>query len=233
MKYFLAIDKGTFQNGDNRYVKLAIKDINEKLDKDNNLKAICVFTMGFNNQKELKTFLVSNGLIPKNYINCDLKIIYKRNNFRSLNIPYLKDAQYFDIGTLATIITKKVSNPNFSKTFIDYFKNNKYLPEQYYILKSALINNSEEYILFDKVMAFLNSYCYSENGFSYRSLYDIAMLISNFDNLKNDDMSMDKNKTTQVQNKANLTEEQLFKLEEWLDNDDKAEIDGQINMFRM
>lgn len=235
MKYFLAVDKGSFFKINDRFVSLNLSSIHDKLVMDNNLQSLCTFTMGFDNQVDLKEFLIKKGILAVDKKNYDLKIIYKRNYIHFLAIPYMNDKKYFDISYLSDVIVQNAYNPHFTRSFLNYFHNNTYLPEEYYELKRAFLEYVPQHILFDRVRGFLNCMCYSaKGGFQYRSCYEIAMFVSNyFRQPVNYPKKINSNLEVKSDSYVSLTEEQQFHLEELESRQEKIEIDGQMSLFKM
>lgn len=235
MKYFLAVDRGSLFKLNERFIALDMGDIHEKLTKDNNLKELCTFTMNFENQTVLKDFLLKKNILGKNIANYDLKIIYRRNYIRFLSVPYSKDKKYFDIGYLGDIIAKNAYDSNFLKVFLAYFQNDVYKSDEYDELKKAFFEYAPQYILFDKIRSFLNCKVYpvkdGKTSFSYRSLYEIAMLVSNLLEKKESRKENIQKKAEVDSNFTHLTETQQFELEELLSR--KKDDNDQISLFRM
>lgn len=239
MKYFLAVDKGPLFSLKDRYVSLDLSFIEDNLVEDNNLKSLTDFTMGFENQSVLKLYLLEKNILTRDKLKYDLCIIYKRDYYRFLSIPFAPAKKYFDMSNLADTILKNASNPAFVRNFLNYFRNDKYNLEAYYELKRAFLDYFPDYILFDKIRGFLNAVCYSDKGsFRYRSFFDIAMFVSDFmdksiNSKKDSKTLLETKKEFLLDAKKNLTEAQQFQLEEWESRRAKKEIEGQTNLFKM
>ena len=207
MRYYLACDK---RKGENRFSFVSMDILakivkNEKLQEDNNLKAIYDFTTTFNSQKDLIDFLIQNKLIVSTNKYESFYIIYEiknngKSNFYTLPIAYKKDKLYFSFGYIAKrVVDKNKIDENYLKSFVSFFKNKFYLSEEYYILKSM----SEGYVNDDKIYAgvqdLINKVCYVKRGnkyvFNFRNFYEIAM------NMALLDMPL-KNKKASESNKA-------------------------------
>lgn len=239
MKYFLAVDKGPLFTLKDRYISLDLSYIQDNLVKDNNLRELTDFTMGFENQSVLKLYLLEKNILTKDKLKYDLCIIYKRDYYRFLTVPFARDKKYFNMSYLTDTILQNASNPAFVRNFLNYFRNDTYNSEAYYELRRALLDYFPDYILFDRIRGFLNAVCYSDKGsFRYRSFFDIAMFVSNFldkkiDHKKDSKTSLKTKKEILLDAKKNLSEAQQFQLEEWESRKLKKEIDGQINLFKM
>jgi hypothetical protein len=232
MKYHLAIDKGFVYKNDERYIPLKLQNINERLAKDKNLNAICAFTMEFENEQLLKEFLIHEGILKEELTKYDLAIIYKRNYIHMLKVPLSKDKKYFKMGNLIDIITKNSLDQTFLRAFLNYFRNDTYMPEEYYELKRTLYNPVPEYVLLDRVTAFVNRLCYpGKDGIRYKAFYDLAMYTGTLVEERERKQPQDNLSSSKL-----LSEEQQFHLDELLERKEeleKEEIDGQISLFHM
>ena len=97
MKYFLTIDKGLFYNKKERFKRINLSSINESLDKENNLEAICTFTTAFETPALLKDFLNKKKLLDSKEMIFDLVITYQNEPEHLLDVAYASDKEYFNL----------------------------------------------------------------------------------------------------------------------------------------
>ena len=234
MKYYLAVDKGNIYRNSVRFNYIELKNIHNSLIKDNNLRELCTFTMSFQDIQTLKEFLIHQDVLKKEQKDLELKIIYLRNGFiKDINVPTRGYETYFKISNLASIITKNQNNDKFMRGFLSYLNNRNYNSEAYYELRSAYNNSVPDYIFFDRVTAFLNSYCYYMNKGKktpkYRSLYDVAMITYY---LLNPRRKQVKEAIMEIKPQR-LSGSEREKLEEWNEKKIDKELEGQMNLFHM
>ena len=223
MKYYLVVNKGLKYTEKERYIKLDLTNIHSKLVTDNNLKAIDLFTQGFQNGQELKQFLIKKNILSTNISHYELCILYNRKGYHSVNISYAKDAKYFDIEAIAEIVINNLYKNNKINIFLDFFKKEKYLPESYHLLKQSIINFSESYIVLDRVRQFLDDYCKTS-----LSIHRVAMVISK---IVENNKKLENRKETEAR-KEHLTEIQQFELDE-LNAKKESKDDNQLILFKM
>ena len=235
MKYFLAIDKGQVFKNSERLIKLNLTSINEKLSVDNNLRALCTFTCSFNSQEELKSFLQAKGLLDKKNTSLPLVITYFRDYYRTLNVPYSKDSQYFNSKNLVELIYKHAKDTNFLSMIINHYSNYQHLSKEIYSLRSYLSNPYADYKLYDVIRAFVDKLCYRQNKnqkniINFKGMFDLGMLISRILNKSPEKVREDSSKTSLE--KQNLSEDdpRFFKLEELKDRYEKSQED-QMRLF--
>ncbi len=187
MRYYIAVDK---RSGNNRYtfvsMNILAKLTNDKeLEKDNNLKAIYNFTTNFYSAKDLRDYLISNKLLPTSFKYDSLYIIYeiKENGnsyFHSLPIAYKNDKHYFSFRYIPKmVVDKNRVDDTYLKKFVDIFKDNFNLSEEYYLLKSYSEGYASDDKIYSLVQDLINKTCYVKRGntynFSFRKFYEIAM----------------------------------------------------------
>ncbi len=227
MKYFLALDRGPYQKIDRRYLKLDLEvlgeDINKSLNRDNNLKELCTFTMSFLNETLLKQLLYAKGILRLEDKYYSLKIVYKRNYkgkeiIKALDVPYKKHEKYFKFESLAMIIKDNAwKSKEFFRAFLSFFEQDSFKKEEFYMLREMEFLNLEENILYDRIRAFINARCEvrgKNKHLNFRKLYEIAMLVAKLDNGREENQVK---KLDDVLDIEHLSEVQKFELEEWQD----------------
>ena len=130
MKYFLAVDKGSFFSNKERFKRINLSSLNDLLASDNNLEALCTFTSTFSSLAELKSFLTSQKLLEPRLSIYDLTIVYFKDFNKSMEIVYACDANYFNLEYLKQAIYNQALNPMFIKNFIEQYHNYKKVSEK-------------------------------------------------------------------------------------------------------
>ena len=233
MKYYLSLDKGqAFKNKD-RFIKINLKEINEKLVQNNNLQALVTFTCSFASSSQLKEFLTKKGLIEPRNVNCNLVITYEREYIRFRAVPYKDDTKYLDYRNLEEIICQFCKKPGFLQTIIqnyNYFPN---LSQEIYSFRSYLSNPYAEYKFYDVARSFVGKICFREkNGkrlINFKGLFDLGMLLAK--------LTKPKTKSKQIITKSKEAEQQYseddpkyYQLEE-LNSRLEREEDDQMRLF--
>lgn len=238
MRYYLSIDKGAAFKNKERFIKLYLpsfeEELNDKtlqklnLNKDNNLRYLCNFTMHFKNEKELREFLISKNILPKEYAHLNIRITYFREHINSLTVPYIENIAYFDLEALNEIIRDHIFEEPFKSQFIGYFKKNGYLTEEYFELVKAL-HYAEPYIVYDRIRAFMNALIIKNGKIKFRELYNIAMFTFAISKQKEQGLAQEPPKEySNLYQTEKLTEVEQFELESLLDRKDK----NQTSLFR-
>lgn len=229
MKYYLAVDKGDRYRDNERYVKLDLTLINSKLSENNNLRAIDVFTEEFDNERELKHFLKEQKLLDKSISYFALSILYVKNGYKTLLVPYKKDGKYFDIEFMSEVIANEFYLTNMMNVFLNYFKAEDYKSESYHQLRSVVLRGSEKYIVYDRIRKFLDDYCKPTGKISAGAFHRVAMLVSRIHQSSGtpEVTPLDKNESPV------LSDAQRFHLEELQSRVQNQEDDDQLNLFKM
>lgn len=225
MKYYLAIDKGIYVKSENRYIFFDLSNIHDKLSENNNLKALCTFTMAFEDSGKLKEFLITKGLLLEKYYYYDLVIAYRMKGMRTLLVPYKGEEQFFDKNYLFNVVGKAAANDNFLMAFLDYFGAREYQPDELLQLREIQTNPYSLGILDSRMRTFLDSYIYYNGKINYKRLHEVAMFAARY--LKKE-KERKQSETFSSRSQWVLTEAEWFKLEEW---QDKKELDGQMKLF--
>lgn len=182
MKYILALDKGNYYKRNERYIKLNLGSINEKLEADNNLEALWKFTSYFDTRQSLVDFLISKNIVNQKNRKYDLVIIYQLNYIRNISIPYACDAKYFDPLELEKVIYKNARQKNFLEQLIHEYKDNKLVMKEIYSFRVYLSNPYADYKFYDVVRQFVDKLCFqTKNGQRtkrVKSLFDLAMFLA-------------------------------------------------------
>lgn len=235
MKYFLALDKGRTSKNYERFIKINLASINEKLAHENNLQALCTFTSSFENETQLKLFLVAEKVVDQKGINYPLTITYLKDFNRSTIIPYKKDLKYLDYRYLEDIILKNVKSPEFLKLLVNRYGNYKHLSQEIYSLRGFLSNPFAEYKLYDVVRRFVNKICFRQkNGkqvINYKGLLDLGMLISRI--LEPMPIRCEINHKTQIKSEEQYLSEDDPRLHHLEELKERAQInsDDQMRLF--
>lgn len=182
MKYYLALDKGrVFKNSD-RYIKIPLNLVNEKLDQNNNLQMLSTFTTTFTNENELKSFLIGKNILDNRKSYYSISIIYYKDFYRHINVPYKSITKFLDFHYLEELIIKNAKTPNFLEIIIKRYSNYKHLNQELYSLKSFLSNPFADYKLYDVIRKLVNKICFTKTNdkqkTNFKGLLDLAMLIS-------------------------------------------------------
>ncbi len=238
MKYFLVVDKGLYEKFDKRFIVLNLsplgEDINNSLNKNNNLKEVCKFTMSFSNALQLKEVLIAKKILSLENRYWDLKIAYRlrykgKERIKLLDIPYKKEEKYFKFENLAMIIKDNAFiSQNFWEAFMDYFAKDKYILEEFYQLRE-IENLLGEDVLYDRIRAFINAKCVNNGKTNFRKFYEIAMLVAKLDNRK---WYRENTVSDGKECFLNLSEEKRFKWEEWQEKIKQSEDEErQLKLF--
>ena len=222
MKYFLTIDKGLFYNKKERFKKINLSSINESLDKENNLEAICTFTTAFETPALIKDFLNKKKLLDSKEMIFDLVITYQNEPEHLLDVAYASDKEYFNLNKLEQLIYSFSRKPERLRIITKYYNNQKSLTNELTSLRAYLSNPFADYKLFDVIRRFIEKVCYKTvNGKrvkNYQEIYRLGMLLRKLDNPKR---SEEINKSEEVENisKMRYTEEdpEYFHFEELQD----------------
>ena len=227
MKYYLALDNG--QNKKEHLTKLNLQNLEKELDRtiieNNNLKKLTTFTMSFSNPDTLKTFLKIKNIISNSNIAKPLIITYKRDKTDFIiPIPYKPHEKYFNLNYLSHRIFLNINqNPKFLNQFLTTFPTYKYHLDEYFLLLEALEIPLSPPILHERITSFITALCRKSSKFSYRKLFDIAMFVSEIDQIN--ERLVSPNYSLLNVDKTKLSDAQLFKLEEWLDNLEKRKLE--------
>lgn len=233
MKYFLAFDKGQKFKNNERFIKIDLKEINEKLVQDKNLRALCTFTCSFSNERDLKAFLHAKGVIASKDTKYDLIITYVKEFNRSISVPYAQDAKFLNYKNLAEIIYQQSKSTNLIQVIIEHYSNYRHLSSEIYSLRSYLLNPYADYKLYDVIRSLVDKICFRQTSgkriLNFKSLYDLGMLLSKY-------FSPKENKIESSQNipdsKPFLSEDNpgYFHLEELKERYEKNK-DDQMRLF--
>lgn len=182
MKYFLAIDKGHLFKNNERFTKINLETIHEKLGQENNLQALCTFTVSFANELELKMFLEAKGLLKRKNLHSKLVITYFKDYNHFSSIPYAKDKQFLDYHYLEKIIYENAKKPEFLQHLIKSYANYKHVASQLYSFRVYLSNPYEDYKLYDVVRNFVSKIVLRDkqgkSSINYKGLYDLGMFVA-------------------------------------------------------
>lgn len=220
MKYAIAFDKGAVYNSRERFKRIDLDFVNPSLNGNDNLRALCAFTMTFQDCAMLKDFLIKkNGRLAK-YSACKLVLVNLQNREHG-RVIYSSDINYFKFEDVAQLILRSTSNRDFLSQFCTYFQNKKYMQQYIYDLKGA-VYESQQYVVYDAVRKLLYRACYNSKGIlDYRYLYKVltcALAILERLNSKSvEEEVSQKKEEMEFQNfEWPLTEEQQFE-KEWLE----------------
>ena len=183
MKYFLAVDKGSFFSNKERFKRINLSSLNDLLASDNNLEALCTFTSTFSSLAELKSFLTSQKLLEPRLSIYDLTIVYFKDFNKSMEIVYVCDANYFNLEYLKQAIYNQALNPMFIKNFIEQYHNYKKVSEEIRALKVFYANiYPDSKILYRVISSFIEKLCLEDSADkptkNYLELYKLAMFVS-------------------------------------------------------
>ena len=184
MRYYLAVDKGGSRKLSERYVTLNLNTINPNLSVNNNLSALAKFTCTFNNERELKKFLIDKGILYSKNLIYDLVIYYEiKGQIRILELSYKCDEYYMNISKLSENIMKMLKSKTFLQTLISAYKKYYFLYEELGLIKEYANDPYLEHKCFDAVNRFVNRLCYNSKGnINYRTFYELSLFISKLSN---------------------------------------------------
>ena len=182
MKYFLAFDKGQAFKNKERFIKLDLESINPKLNQDNNLESLTVFTTSFETEGELKEFLKKKKIGDSRLFQNHLAIIYVKDYIHFREIPYKEDKPYLDVRQLEEIISKNSKRAGLLNSLIQSYSNYPHLSQEIYSFRVYLCNPYADYKLYDIIRSFVKKVCFKEKNGSlkknYKGLFDLGMLVS-------------------------------------------------------
>ena len=183
MKYFLGIKNGA------KHEFIPLDKLDERVNVNNNLRALCTYTMTFNSEYDLKQFLMAKKIVNRDISKLDIEIVYRRKYKGKmysycLDVPYKKQEKYLSYFDLAGVIVSRcLKYPAFLKLFLSsyemyYNENFKKLPsEEFYQLRNRG-SYVDELELYDLVRKFLSKECYRREKkgrfFSFLNLYNVA-----------------------------------------------------------
>ncbi len=163
----------------------------------NHLQDLTDFTSKFQNENDLKNYLIKNNLLDKRYNNFDLGIIAKQNNNQAnlirFGITYQEDLPYIDELFIKDYFQRNISDITFLEYFIDnyydYLKNTNFFKEEIQYLKT-----SYDYLLNAKYLQedtskyldiFLNHYMYRKKNNKYirnkNQIRELGMFIHSYE----------------------------------------------------
>ncbi len=166
--------------------------------KKTTLNAIVNFTSKFNNEEELKLYLIDNNLLNKEYINYKLGIMAEKKGKKELlnyDIVYKNDLDYLNIGFIKNYFIINQNNTDFLKCFLDKYYNyliniNAFNEELAYIkfhYQSLIATNNPLEEVNKYIDNFLNRYIYRKNfktnkiTINYRQVLDMGMFIKRYE----------------------------------------------------
>ncbi len=236
MKYYLSLDKGQVFKNKDRYIKIDLSEINEKLIQDNNLKALVTFTCSFENVLQLKEFLNAKGLIEKKNINCHLVLTYVRDYIHFREIPFKEDAKYLNFRNLEELICYNSKKPGFLDAIIQNYSKLPHLSPEIYSFRGYLSNPYADYKFYDVVRSFVSKICFREKSgkkvINYKGLFDLGMLISKLTKSKEAVETVVKSEKETMDREPQYSEDdpRYHHLEELKDRYEKEQED-QIRLF--
>lgn len=191
------------------------------------LKAICDFTMKYENEERLREHLLSRGLIKEKDSDKEIVITYYYQRAKELKVPYKEDERFFVMAKLIDTIAKEVSkNP----AFMEYFHTRENMPSIFFELRF----NTGQFDTYNKVARFIDIMCYNEGKFRFKAFYDIAIVVADVYRRRK---AASAPKPEPVRSSSTLSYEQEFQLQELLarqnkragNEDDEAE--NQLSLF--
>lgn len=165
---------------------------------ETSLKDIVKFTSSFENDIELKEFLLFNGLIDKNFLDSEFGInFYKGKNNLAKTLPYgisyKAEKKFFDFNYLLSFYLYRQQDLNFMNSFLTtYYQKLKDIPifsDLYYIKHSYDYLYEHDYLPTEANAAlesFLHKYVYQKdkNGIKqpvFSRIRELAMLAINYE----------------------------------------------------
>ena len=181
MKYSLAFDKGQVFKNNDRFIRIHLNSIHDKLEQDNNLQSLVTFTTTFKSAHELKEFLKTKGINPV-YLKYEPVILYKKDYFRFMRVPYQSDLKYLSDRNLEKIIYEHANDKGFLEVLISNYANYPHLSNEMYSFRSYLSNPYASYKLYDVIRMFVDKVCFRNNNgkrtLNYKGMLDLGMLLS-------------------------------------------------------
>ncbi len=190
MKYFMAVDKGPFEDEKKRFQEILLDKVRVSLEEDS-LQRLVLFTTRFLDEESMKDFLIKKKVLESSLQYFDLVFVNKENR-QVLKIPYKGDMKYLDLNNLEMImIDRSLKYPFYIDTFLNsYFNileggNRKVFPKEYYELKKYALSPLKGRVLPEILKRFVESEVYNKVGKryvpNYEAFVDLAMVIKNLD----------------------------------------------------
>ena len=214
MKYFLAVDKGSFYSNKERFKRIKLSLLNESLASDNNLEALCTFTSTFSTVSQLKAFLIAQKLLEPRLSIHDLTMVYFKDFDRSMDIVYAIDANYFDLEYLKQAIYSQALKPVFIKSLMEKYYKNKLVLEEIKALRVFYSNMyPDSRILYRVISSLVDKLCLKNeiNDKNYLALYELAMFVSRACNPNRDVIihEQEKKNDIKIEGEKDREEEQI------------------------
>ena len=86
MKYFMAVDKGPFEDEKKRFQEILLDKVRVSLEEDS-LQRLVLFTTRFLDEESMKDFLIKKKVLESSLQYFDLVFVNKENR-QVLKIPY-------------------------------------------------------------------------------------------------------------------------------------------------
>lgn len=197
------------------------------------IKDITIFTSQFNNEQELKNYLLQNNLLPQEFINYNLGILSpKSKKLLKYGITYKKDLKYFntndlneyyDTSFIKEYFITHLNNASFMEAFIDEFydilSNVHVFTESLNFLNLALYNLKNRNYIEEKseyhMNFFLEKYTTrrTKNGHknNFTNIRYLAMFISNYEKIQIKELNDSYNKYKYINRYYDYSIEELEK----------------------
>ena len=233
MKYYLAFDKGVAFKNRERFIKIDLEAINSKLNQDNNLESLTVFTTSFETEKQLKEFLQKKTIVDSRFLSNHLVIIYIRDYIHLREIPYKENALYLNYRNLEELIYKNAKHKGLLNSLIQNYQNYPHLSKEIYSLRVYLSNPYADYKLYDVIRSFVKKICFKEKKgnlkINYKGLFDLGMLLSKIiDSSKKKEQIVEP--ATPIDQEYDEDDPRYFHLEELKYRQEKEQ-DDQFRLF--
>lgn len=206
VKYFLAFD--TKEKEDSKDYVVIPNNLLGNIDVNNNLRALCNVTCGFENEQELKNTIIK--MLPnfEKYRYSRLVVLWSRevNGERQIfsdRVLYGDALKLFDIDYLTNVLTRRVQEKSFLTRLYNYYLSHDYLRRELESLNYAVKSKDVE-VISCSVTTFLKKLLFGKTGLEYAKLYKLIT------NLLYDEMCISYNNEC-----TSLSETEQFELE-WL-----------------
>lgn len=231
MKYILSINKGRQYRDWDRYVNIDLGQISPDLAKDNNLLEICSFTMQFPNVIALKGYLAKLGLISSKQAHFDLSITYTiKERTMTLEVPYQSHLKFFSINYLCDSISENCEkNKKFAISFLYLIKDMRGLDLRHYNDLKLYADGYKNDLKPDPIVrAIIKDIIKRDNKLSYRSLFDLAMLVYK---MVEEEKQKEMANPPVITDLNRLSEAEAFKAEEWGLTGEAKDDSNQYKLF--
>lgn len=176
MKYYLALS-----DYNRKSKNLDLSPLNEALSNDNNLKALVEFTTTFENERELKRFLIAKKICERIPDHLSLFFAFQRNEVFFLRILYKNDKKYLNKDYLIESIKNRLSIA-LIEILIKYYYYNKKAITSLHELKDAYCERKPAYEVELAIRDFIDNVLldFKNKKIKYRELYNLALIMSKY-----------------------------------------------------